>query len=224
MLRPLYFDRKSITIVVLVSISMTGCAANQGTIAPPMPIPMTSAKKYAQQKQQGINVTRQFAGLWESAKHTMENSFSNCLAVSNADGGSTDNCWNQLKTQATGYANQFSGLYANGLQGAQQEHFAMARQSAVTYFQLLETYAKQCINNVRICLQANNPTKSAIADAKEHVNQLLAGTVVAGSVGSVGNHYESGEVNNNLSGLSNSPSAIAPSAEVPALQNQNTPQ
>lgn len=201
---------------ILVAL-LSGCATDQGTVAPPLPIPLASAQGYADQQQQGINVTRQFVGLWEHAKHGMQNSFSNCIAVSNANNGSPNVCWRQLKSQSTAYANKFSGLYANGLLPDQQQHFAMARQSAVTYFQLLETYSKQCIDDLRGCMRKQDPTKIAINDAKTKVNQLLSGTVVAGSAGG-GINYESSQVNSGLSGLRNSPSAISPTAQVPALQ------
>lgn len=208
---------KRVSIAVIVNGLLAGCAANQGTIAPPMPIPMAAAQSYAQQKQQGINVTRQFVGLWENAKHHMQNSFTNCIEISNANGGSPTACWQGLHQQATGYANKFSGLYTDGLQGAQQQHFAMARQSAVTYFQLLETYSKQCIHDLNACMSPNDPTKSAITAAKKRVDGLLEGTITSGSAGAI---FENGQVNDNLSGLSNSPAAVAPSAQVPALQQR----
>ena len=208
---------RAVPVFALTSALLAGCAANEGTVAPPMPIPMATAQGYAQQRQQGVNITRQFVGRWEAAKHHMQDSFENCLAVSNANGGGTTACWQQMDHQATGYANQFSGLYADGLQGAQQQHFAMARQSAVTYFQLLESYAKQCIRNVDACMSSGDATKMAITNAKKRVDDLLAGTVTDGSVGA---QYESGQVNSNLSGLSSSPSAVAPTAQTPALQER----
>ncbi len=208
---------KRVSIAVIVSGLLAGCAVNQGTIAPPMPIPMVAAQSYAQQRQQGINVTRQFVGLWENAKHHMKNSFTNCIEISNANGGSPRACWQGLNQQAIGYANQFSGLYADGLQGAQHQHFSMARQSAVTYFQLLETYSKQCIHDLNACMSPNDPTKSAMAAAKKRVDDLLAGTITTGSAGAI---FENGQVNDNLAGLSNSPTAVAPSAQVPSLQQR----
>ncbi|MBE7563097.1 hypothetical protein H7F10_09070 [Acidithiobacillus sp. HP-6] len=218
MSRYMKFQTKSLVGMGVAATLLAGCATNQGTVAPPLPIPLASAQGYAQQKQQGINVTRQFVGLWANAKHSMQANFANCLAVSNANNSSPDACWRQLKSQATGYANQFSGLYASGLQPDQQQHFAMARQSAVTYFQLLETYSKQCIDDLSGCMRKQDPTKIAIKDAKDRVNQLLSGTVTSGSIGA-GVNFESSQVNNGLSGLSNSPAAVAPSAQVPALQD-----
>ena len=216
-MRKALLSRNAALASCMTAALLSGCAANQGTVAPPMPIPMASAQGYAQQKQQGVNVTRQFVGLWENAKHNMQDSFSNCLAVSNANNSSPNACWRQLRSQATGYENQFSGLYANGLEPVQQQHFAQARQSAVTYFQLLESYSKQCIDNLNDCMQKQDPTKIAIKDAKDRVNDLLSGTVTAGSVGA-GTGFESNQVNSGLSGLQNSPSAVAPSAQEPALQ------
>lgn len=207
---------RTVPLLTASTMLLAGCAANEATMAPPMPISMAAAQGYAQQRQQGINVTRQFVDRWEDAKHHMQDSFENCLAISNANGGGTGACWEQMDHQATGYANNFSGLYATGLQGSQQQHFAMARQSAVTYFQLLESYAKQCIRNIRECLSSSNATKVSIADAKKRVDELLSSTVVSGSMG--GQQYESNRVDNNLSGLSSSPSAIAPAAQTPALQ------
>jgi hypothetical protein len=217
MSRNINFYTKSLTGMGVVVMLLAGCATDQGTVAPPLPIPLASAQGYALQKQQGINVTRQFVGLWAHAKHSMTANFSNCLAVSNANNSSPNACWRQLKSQATGYANQFSGLYASGLQPDQQQHFAMARQSAVTYFQLLETYSKQCVDDLSRCMRKKDPTKMAIKDARDRVNQLLSGTVSSGSAGA-GVNYESSQVNGGLSGLRNSPSAVAPSAHVPALQ------
>lgn len=217
MSRYINFHTKSLAGMSIVVTLLAGCATDQGTVAPPLPIPMASAQGYAQQKQRGINVTRQFVGLWAHAKHGMQASFSNCLAVSNANNSSPNACWRQLKSQATGYANQFSGLYASGLQPDQQQHFAMARQSAVTYFQLLETYSKQCVDDLSGCMRKQDPTKIAIKDAKDRVNRLLSGTVTSGSAGA-GVNFESSQVNSGLSGLRNGPSAVAPSAQIPALQ------
>lgn len=221
MSKDIKFITKSLTGTSMVVMLMAGCATDQGTVAPPLPIPLASAQGYALQKQEGVNVTRQFVGLWAHAKHNMQASFSNCLAVSNANNSSPNACWRQLKSQATGYANQFSGLYASGLQPDQQQHFAMARQSAVTYFQLLETYSKQCVDDLSGCMRKKDPTKMAIKDAKDRVNQLLSGTVTAGSVGA-GVNFESSQMNGGLSGLRNSPSAVAPSAQVPALQGEDS--
>jgi len=67
-------------------------------------------------------------------------------------------------------------------------------------------------------MRKQDPTKIAIKDAKDRVNQLLSGTVTSGSIGA-GVNFESSQVNNGLSGLSNSPAAVAPSAQVPALQD-----
>ncbi len=211
------FLLKTISTAILGGSLLSGCAADEATIAPPMPIPLAEAQGYAQQKQKGVNVTRQFVGMWQSAKHHMANSLANCIDVSNANGGSTKSCWERLNQQASGYANQFSGVYASGLQPAQQQHFAMARQSAVTYFQLLQSYSKQCIENTAACISPNNPTKYAMKIAKARVNALLGGTKNA----SPDSAFESGQINDNLSSLSNSPSAVAPSAQVPTLQQKH---
>jgi len=82
MSRYMNFHTKSLVGMGVAATLLAGCATDQGTVAPPLPIPLASAQGYAQQKQQGINVTRQFVGLWANAKHSMQANFANCLAVS----------------------------------------------------------------------------------------------------------------------------------------------
>ena len=207
---------------VCAGITLAGCASENISDKPPMPIPMQQAAAYAQQKQVGINTSRQFAGLWQGAKQSMGDNLSNCAQLSSARHTDGTECFRAMHAEALADANRFAGLYASGLSPQQALSFARARQAAVTYFQLAERFASGCVANMRQCGSKQNETRTEMLAAKARVDKMLGATAMdqPGSASS----YEANRVDSGLSDLGSTPNAVAPAAENPALQQRSPAQ
>lgn len=207
---------------VCAGLTLAGCASENISDKPPMPIPMQQANAYAQQKQVGINTSRQFAGLWEDAKQAISDNLSNCAQLSSARHTDGSECFRAMHAEALADANRFSGLYASGLSPQQAMSFARARQAAVTYFQLAERFADGCVANMQQCVSTRNETRSEMLAARARVDSMLGDTAMAQPGGA--SSYEANRVNKGLSDLGSTPNAVSPAAENPALQQRSPAQ
>ena len=203
---------------VCAGLALAGCASENLSDKPPMPISMQQASAFAQQKQVGINVSRQFAGMWQGAKQAISDHLTNCVQLSSARHTDGSECFSAMHAEALTDANRFSGLYANGLSPEQAMSFARARQAAVTYFQLVERFASGCVANLQQCGSPQNATRQQMLAAKARVDRLLGATAMdqPGSASA----YEAGQVNSGLSGMSSTPNAVSPAAQMPSLEQR----
>ncbi|MBU2767128.1 hypothetical protein HAP94_13185 [Acidithiobacillus ferrivorans] len=205
-----------LTVGMVTTAGLAGCANQGGTVALPMPIAMNQAQAQANMRQAGINVSRQFVGQWESAKGTMKNELEQCSLSASSGYGSQRVCWRNLQQQSLSYANQFAGMSISGLTSGQMHSFSLAKSAAVNFFHFTERYATACSVSTQNCMR-QNALRMKMGSERKSVDRYLMGAKIVPSSTAGAIQYENQSVNNNLETMRN-PNMVPPSANEPTIQ------